>query len=92
MHVMKPVSAHMVIRGQSWGQNGFTCTDDRLDAFCPLGVLCSFPTGVAWSYGSFPCGHGHSVTCECTHPGDVYQSNFQCSDPKYDDRYTLHDL
>ena len=72
--------------GTELGQNGFTCTDDRLDAFCPLGVLCSFPTGVAWSYGSFPCGHGHSVTCECTHPGDVYQSNFQCSDPKYDDR------
>jgi hypothetical protein len=66
------------------GKNGFTCSDDRMNAFCPRGITCSASKGELWNYGNFPCGH--RVTCECTHPGNIEKNDFECSDRKYDDR------
>lgn len=66
------------------GKNGYACSDDKLNGFCPRGLPCSAKNSVKWKYGDFPCGSG--VTCECSHPGDVHQSGFQCSDRKYDGR------
>lgn len=66
------------------GKNGFTCTDDILNAFCASGVPCLAPKGTVWKYVDLPCGH--RVTCECTNPGSVHHNEFQCSDRKYDDR------
>lgn len=63
------------------GENGFTCSDEKLNAFCSLGITCSALKGELWKYRNIPCGH--RVSCECEQPGNIHENSFRCSVEKY---------